>query len=118
MTPDPPRPATRRRPRRNMAVESMVPGGTYSLTIRAQYANQPGMLGRVASVIGEAGGNISSIDLVEADRSTMGRDITVAAGDAEHGRQRIEGIGKRKGLGDRRASDPAFIAQLRCRSAV
>src|SRR5439155_26092216 len=97
-SPDPPRPAARRRPRRNMAVESMVPGGTYALTIRAEYANKPGMLGRVASVIGEAGGNISSIDLVEADRSTMVRDITVAAEDAEHGRQIIDEIRKIKGL--------------------
>ena len=95
-----------------MAVESMVPGGTYSVTIRAQYANEPGMLGRVASVIGQAGGNISSIDLVEADRTTMVRDITVAAEDSGHGRQIIDEIRKIKGLVVRNASDPVFIAHL------
>ena len=110
MSSDVPR-AAKRRSHRNMAVESMVPGGTYSVTIRAQSANEPGMLGQVASVIGEAGGNISSIDLVEADRTTMVRDITVAAGDSGHSRQITDEIRKIKGL-VRNASDPVFIAHL------
>lgn len=98
--------------RRNAAVEGIVPGGGYSVTIRAQYPNVPGMLGKVASMIGDAGGNISSIDLVEADRDIMVRDITVGADDSEHARQIIEAMKKVEGLVIRSASDRVFIAHL------
>jgi malate dehydrogenase (oxaloacetate-decarboxylating) len=98
--------------RRNSAVEGIVPGGGYSVTIRAQYPNKPGMLGVVASTIGEAGGNISSIDLVEADRDMMVRDITVGADDSEHGRHIIEQLKSIKELIIRSASDRVFIAHL------
>jgi malate dehydrogenase (oxaloacetate-decarboxylating) len=98
--------------RRNLAVEGVVPGGGYSVTIRAQYANKPGMLGRVASAIGEAGGDISSIDLVEADRDHMVRDMTVGADDSEHARYIIEAIKKIPGLVVRSASDRVFIQHL------
>ncbi len=36
----------------------------YSLTIRVEIEHRPGMLGKVASAIGEAGGTIGSVDLV------------------------------------------------------
>jgi malate dehydrogenase (oxaloacetate-decarboxylating) len=96
----------------NLAVEGVIPGGGYSVTIRAQYPNTPGMLGRVASTIGDSGGNISSIDLVEADRDTMVRDITVGADDSEHARYIIDRIKKVPGLVVRSASDRVFIAHL------
>ncbi len=98
--------------RKNMAVEGVVPGGGYSVTIRAQYPNTPGMLGRVASAIGDAGGNISSIDLVEADRDSMVRDITVGADDSVHARGIIEAMKSVKGLIVRSASDRVFIQHL------
>ena len=44
------------------------------------------MLGRVATAIGEAGGTIGSVDLVSLDDEHTLRDITVDAGDEEHGK--------------------------------
>ena len=44
-----------------------VPGATsaqYSLTIRVEIDHRPGMLGKVASAIGDVGGTIGSVDLV------------------------------------------------------
>src|ERR1041384_7090454 len=97
--------------RRNIAVEGVLPGGSYTVTIRGDYPNKPGMLGRVASVIGEAGGDISSIDLVEADRSRMVRDITVGMQNAEHARAVIDALRKRiPGFQVRSASDRVFLA--------
>jgi malate dehydrogenase (oxaloacetate-decarboxylating) len=98
--------------RTNFAVEGVIPGGGYSVTIRAQYPNQPGMLGKVASTIGDAGGNISSIDLVEADRDTMVRDITVGADDSDHARYIIDRMKTVRGLVVRSASDRVYIAHL------
>lgn len=97
----------------------MLPGGSYTVTIRGDYPNKPGMLGRVASVIGEAGGDISSIDLVEADRSRMVRDITVGMQNAEHARAVIDALRKRiPGFQVRSASDRVFLAHLGGKIAI
>jgi malate dehydrogenase (oxaloacetate-decarboxylating) len=100
------------RPRRSSAVESVIPGASYTVTIRAQYANKPGMLGHVASLIGEMGGDISSIDLVEADRERMIRDITVGCRDSGHARLIIDKLRTVGGLTIRSASDLVFLAHL------
>jgi malate dehydrogenase (oxaloacetate-decarboxylating) len=55
-----------------------TPSAQYSLTLRVEIDDRPGMLGRVASAIGEAGGTIGAIDLVQIEDSTTIRDITVA----------------------------------------
>jgi malate dehydrogenase (oxaloacetate-decarboxylating) len=46
--------------------------------------HKPGMLGRVASAIGQAGGTIGAVDLISVDDTQTVRDITVAAGDQSH----------------------------------
>ncbi|HTT29046.1 MAG TPA: NAD-dependent malic enzyme [Solirubrobacteraceae bacterium] len=59
-----------------------TPSAQYSLTLRVQIEHRPGMLGRVASAIGEAGGTIGAVDLVQVEREHTVRDITVETGDA------------------------------------
>jgi malate dehydrogenase (oxaloacetate-decarboxylating) len=59
-----------------------TPSAQYSLTLRVEIEHRPGMLGRVASAIGEAGGTIGAVDLVQAEREHTIRDITVETGDA------------------------------------
>ncbi len=55
----------------------------YSLTMRVVYPSEPGMLGKIASAIGEVGGTIGAVDLVSsADQTT--RDITVETVDATY----------------------------------
>ena len=62
---------------------SSTPSAQYSLTIRIEIEDIPGMLGRVASAIGDAGGTIGAIELVEADQHLI-RDVTINTPDAEH----------------------------------
>jgi malate dehydrogenase (oxaloacetate-decarboxylating) len=57
-----------------------TPSPQYSLTLRVEIDHRPGMLGRVASAIGDAGGMIGAVDLVQVDGSHTIRDITVATG--------------------------------------
>ncbi len=57
-----------------------TPSAQYSLTIRIEIDDKPGMFGAVASAIGEAGGVIGPIDLVEVRDGKLLRDITVNAG--------------------------------------
>jgi malate dehydrogenase (oxaloacetate-decarboxylating) len=63
----------------------------YSLTIRVRIPNRPGMLGRVATAIGEAGGEIGAVDLIAAEEDAL-RDLTVAAASQEHWTRIIEAI--------------------------
>jgi malate dehydrogenase (oxaloacetate-decarboxylating) len=59
-----------------------TPSAQYSLTLRVEIDHVPGMLGKVASAIGKAGGTIGSVDLVGVDETHTIRDITVETGDA------------------------------------
>ncbi len=61
---------------------SQTPSAQYSLTLRVEIDHRPGMLGKVASAIGEASGTIGAVDLVQVDGNRTIRDITVATGDA------------------------------------
>ena len=47
---------------------AVAPSASYSLTVRLEIKNRPGMLGRVASAIGQAGGGIGAVDLVQSSR--------------------------------------------------
>ena len=44
------------------------PSASYSLTVRLEITNRPGMLGRVTSAIGKSGGDIGAIDLVQVGK--------------------------------------------------
>jgi malate dehydrogenase (oxaloacetate-decarboxylating) len=55
------------------------PSAQYSLTIRVEIGNKPGMLGRVAGAIGAAGGVIGAVDIVDLSADKLVRDITVDA---------------------------------------
>ncbi len=60
-----------------------TPSAQYSLTLRVEIDHLPGMLGKVASAIGDAGGTIGAVDLVHVEGPHTVRDITVETGDAD-----------------------------------
>jgi malate dehydrogenase (oxaloacetate-decarboxylating) len=66
----------------------------FSLTVRIRIDHRPGMLGRVATAIGEAGGTIGTIDLVDLTEGRTVRDITIDAGDEEHEHGIVEALGR------------------------
>jgi len=62
---------------------------SYSLSLRVEYPNQAGMLGRITSAIGARGGDIGAIDIVPAEsrastQHAITRDITFSAIDRAH----------------------------------
>jgi malate dehydrogenase (oxaloacetate-decarboxylating) len=59
-----------------------TPSAQYSITLRVEIDHLPGMLGKVASAIGDAGGTIGAVDLVHVDGPHTIRDITVETADA------------------------------------
>src|SRR2546427_10241814 len=88
------------------------PSASYSLTVRLENPNRPGVLGRVTSAIGKAGGDIGAIDLVQVGRSTITRDLTFKARDERHGQQVVEKIRALHGVKVVNVSDRTFLMHL------
>src|SRR5713226_10219623 len=89
-----------------------APSASYSLTMRVQIANKPGMLGKVTSAIGEAGGDIGGEDLVEAGQKEMTRDIAFKASDEAHGQAIVERLRGVAGVTVVNVSDRTFLMHL------
>src|SRR6185436_9368991 len=64
-----------------------APNPAYSVRIRVEISNIPGTLGRLATAIGDVGGNIQAVDIYEATANTLVRDLTVEARDEAHADQ-------------------------------
>jgi malate dehydrogenase (oxaloacetate-decarboxylating) len=88
------------------------PSASYSFIVRLQIANRPGMLGRVASAIGDAGGDIGAVDLVETTRDRTERDITVKARDNIHAQQIVSRLRQVSGVRIGSISDRTFLMHL------
>jgi malate dehydrogenase (oxaloacetate-decarboxylating) len=91
---------------------SPSPSAQYSLTIRVEIADRPGMLGLVASAIGEVGASIGSIDLVEVKESVLLRDITVDATGAEHWDQIVGALAALDGVTVVDTTDRTFLMHI------
>jgi len=63
---------------------SKPPATQYSITLDVTLNNVPGVLGRLCSAIGEAGGNIFAIEGFVAKGRELERDIVVNCSDVEH----------------------------------
>jgi malate dehydrogenase (oxaloacetate-decarboxylating) len=82
------------------------------MTVRLEITNRPGMLGKVTSAIGKAGGDIGAIDLVEVGKGTITRDLTFKASDERHAEQVIERIRGVEKVRVVNASDRTFLMHL------
>jgi malate dehydrogenase (oxaloacetate-decarboxylating) len=88
------------------------PGPGYSLALRIRLSNQPGALGRLTTTIGQAGGNIDAIDIVDASRDSIIRDITVDAASVGHGDAIIAAVRTLEGIQVINVSDRTFLMHL------
>ncbi len=89
-----------------------APSASYSLTVRVEIRQRPGMLGRVTSAIGGAGGDIGALDLVETTRERVVRDITINARDSEHGQEIVNSLRGVAGVRVINVSDRTFLMHL------
>jgi malate dehydrogenase (oxaloacetate-decarboxylating) len=82
------------------------------VTVRLAITNRPGMLGRVAMTIGDAGGDIGAVDLVESSRERIVRDITINSRDSDHGQQIVNRLKRVAGVRVVNTSDRTFLMHL------
>ncbi|MBD1843368.1 ACT domain-containing protein [Cyanobacteria bacterium FACHB-63] len=72
----------------------LTPNSSFSLTIRFQVPNRPGMLASVTQAISTLGGSLGQIDLIEQSRDLSMRDITVDAASTEHAETIVQAVKK------------------------
>ena len=91
---------------------AITPSASYSFTARLEIRNKPGMLGRVTSVIGKAGGDIGAVDLVDMTGERVLRDITIKARDSRHAHLIVDRLRKVAGVRVANISDRTFLMHL------
>ncbi len=97
---------------------AITPSASYSLTIRAAIRNRPGMLGLVTSAIGEAGGDIRAVDLVELIKDVIVRDLTINARDEAHGHDIVDAVRRVEGVRIVSVSDRTFLTHMGGKIAI
>jgi malate dehydrogenase (oxaloacetate-decarboxylating) len=91
---------------------SATPSAQYRLTIRVELDGSQGVLGEVTSAIGEAGGMVGAVDLVEVDESHSLRDIVVDASDSDHWGRIIAAISALDGAEVIDTTDRTFLLHV------
>jgi malate dehydrogenase (oxaloacetate-decarboxylating) len=81
--------------------------------MRVELFTKPGMLGKVTSAIGEAGGDIGSIDIVGFTKETTIRDITVSVADIPMGQKVVDQVRRIKGINVLGVTDRTFRVHQR-----
>ena len=90
----------------------MVQSPSYAITVRLRYRDQPGLLGKITTAIGQANGFIGAVDIVEAADGQISRDITINASNVEHGQTIVAALEAIDGISIVNVSDRVFLMHL------
>jgi malate dehydrogenase (oxaloacetate-decarboxylating) len=77
--------------------------------MRVELLTKPGMLGKVTSAIGKAGGDIGAVDIVGFKKDITIRDITVNVADLPMGERVVEQVRRIKGVKVVSVTDRTFM---------
>ncbi len=91
---------------------SATPSAQYRLTIRVRLDDSHGILGQLTSAIGDAGGIVGAVDLVEVDGAHSLRDVVVDASGKEHWTRIIAAIAAIDGVEVIDTSDRTFLLHV------
>jgi malate dehydrogenase (oxaloacetate-decarboxylating) len=84
----------------------------YRLTIRVRLGDAQGLLGHVTSAIGDAGGMVCAVDLVQAEGEHILRDIVVDATDSDHWEEIVAAINALDGAEVIDTTDRTFLLHV------
>jgi malate dehydrogenase (oxaloacetate-decarboxylating) len=84
----------------------------FSFVMRVRIDHRPGMLGRVATAIGNAGGTIGSIDLIAVDDAHTLRDMTIDAAGTDHVRGIVDAVSAVDGADVVDTTDRTFLMHV------
>ena len=89
-----------------------IPGPSYGVTMRVEIVNKVGMLGRITTSIGKAGGDIRGVDIAGFGSGSIIRDISVYARDEVHGKDIVDAVRRVHGVKVIQVSDRTFLVHL------
>ena len=85
----------------------------YSVTMRLYIApDDQRAIGRIATAIGEAGGTVTALDIVESEAARLVVDLTANARDSDHTAELSEAVNALAGVTVRNVSDRTFLLHL------
>ncbi|MBI2870810.1 MAG: NAD-dependent malic enzyme [Candidatus Omnitrophica bacterium] len=93
-------------------MHDQAPYSNYRLTARLVLENKPGVFASVVSLLAEEKANLGAVDLVEATRDKMVRDITFDVSNEEHGKKVLARLGGLERIKLVSASDRIFLLHL------
>jgi malate dehydrogenase (oxaloacetate-decarboxylating) len=82
------------------------------MTVRVEIPNRPGQFAALATAIAQEGASLGAIDIVEARRDHMTRDITFDAMSEAHGQKVVDKLRALPDVKVRSASDRIFLLHL------
>lgn len=83
-----------------------------SLILRLELENSSSTYGKLAKTIGEAGGDIVAVDVIQVTKTTALRDVTVQASDRQHAQQIVKELESLSGVRVVNVSDRTFLLHL------
>ena len=89
-----------------------TPSASYSVTLRIEFPHQPGSLGKILTTVGDVGGIVGAVDIVQIGGERSMRDVTVNARDPEHARQIADAIDSLSEVRVTDFSDRTFLFHL------
>lgn len=82
------------------------------MILRLELENTGATYGRLAKTIGESGGDIVAVDVIQVNKNTALRDVTVQASDREHAEQIVKALEALPGVRVINVSDRTFLLHL------
>lgn len=89
-----------------------VPSPSYSITVRLEIVNQVGMFGKIATAIGETGGDIGAVDIIRAGKGFVVRDFTINARDERHEKEIVDTLKRIDGVRVIHVTDRTFLQHV------
>ncbi len=88
------------------------PSASFTFIIRAKLKSDVGILGKLFSIIGDLGGDVGAIDIVEVVKGAVIRDITVKVADERHEKRIVEELEGLDFIEIIHVSDRTFLIHL------
>ncbi|MFO7173102.1 MAG: NAD-dependent malic enzyme [Bacillota bacterium] len=82
------------------------------MILRLEIRNARSVFGSLAAAIGAAGGDIMAVDLIQAGKESVIRDVTVGVESPDHGERVIAAVSALPGVRVINVSDRVFLAHL------
>jgi malate dehydrogenase (oxaloacetate-decarboxylating) len=89
-----------------------LPSAGFSITVRMSVPADASAIGRLTTAVGEAGGVVTAVDVVDSDATSVVVDVTCDTADTAHAEQVVDVLEKLPGVDVRKVSDRTFLLHL------